>query len=170
MLFRSDPDSKQDFYLQDNDYIFIPPIGKVVNISGEVLRSNSFELLDGENLNSLLHYAGGLTPKAFLNKVTIQRYEGIQTKLININLDSLLKTKSDFQLMNGDVITINPIPETVINQVKIIGPVTSPGVFSFTQGQRISDLINGNPLRPDALLDRGYIIRTNDDLSKQYLP
>lgn len=33
--FLLDPDSKQDFYLQNNDYIFIPLSSKVVRISGK---------------------------------------------------------------------------------------------------------------------------------------
>lgn len=168
--FLLDPDSKQDFYMQNNDYIFVPPNNKVVTINGEVLRQNSFELLDNENLLTLLKFAGGITPKAFLNNVIIQRYEGVENKLISLNLDSLLKTKGDFSLKNGDQITINPVPDLIINQIKINGPITAPGVYSFKTGQRISDILDKNPLRNDALINKGYIIRTNDDLTKQYIP
>lgn len=168
--FLLDPDSKQDFYLQDNDYIFVPPLNKVVTINGEVLRQNSFELIENENLITLIKYAGGLTPKAFLNNIIIQRYEGVENKLISLNLDSLLKAKGDFILKNGDQININSIPDLIINQIKINGPVTSPGAYSFKIGQRISDILDKNPLRNDALYNKAYIIRTNDDLTKQYIP
>ncbi|MEI7801032.1 MAG: SLBB domain-containing protein [Bacteroidota bacterium] len=168
--FLLDPDSKEDFYLQNNDYIFVPPNTKVVSINGEVVRQNSFELLDNENMLALLKFTGGVTPKAFLNNVIIQRYEGVENKLISLNLDSLLKTKGDFVLKNGDQITINPVPDLIINQIKINGPVTAPGVYSFKTGQKISDVLEKNPLRNDALLNKGYIIRTNDDLTKQYIP
>jgi len=167
--FLLDPDSKQDFYLQNNDYIFIPLSSKVVRISGEVLRPNGFELLDNENLVSLLKFAGGVTPNAYMNNVIIQRYEGLENKLISVNLDSLLKNKGDFNLKNGDKITINTVPDLVTNQIKINGPVTAPGIYSFKNGQRISDVLDKNPLRNDALYNKGYIIRTNDDLSKQYI-
>ncbi len=167
--FLLDPDSKQDFYLQNNDYIFVPPSGKVVSVSGEVVRPSSFELLDNENILSLLKFAGGVTPKAYLSNVIIKRYEGNESKLISLNLDSLLKTKGDFNLKNGDQISINNIPDLIINQINIVGPVTSPGAYSFKNGQRISDILEKNPLRNDALLNKGYIIRTNDDLSKQYI-
>ncbi len=168
--FLLDPNSKQDFYLQNNDYIFIPPSSKVVSISGEVLRPNGFELLENENIVALLKFAGGITPKAFINNIIIQRYEGIENKLISLNLDSLLKDKGDFILRNGDQITINAIPDLIINQIKVNGPVTSPGIYSFKNGQRISDVLDKNPLRNDALFNKGYIIRTNDDLTKQYIP
>lgn len=57
----------------------------------------------------------------------------------------------------------------VTNQIKINGPVTAPGIYSFKNGQRISDVLDKNPLRSDALYNKGYIIRTNEDLSKQYI-
>ena len=167
--FLLNPNSKQDYYMQDNDYIFIPPNEKVVDISGEVLRPNSFELLPDENLNTILKYAGGLSPKAFLNNVVIQRYEGVETKLISLNLDSLLKGGKDFILKNGDRITINSISELIINQIKVNGPVTAPGTYSFKNGDRISEILSKNPLRNDALTDKAYIIRTRDDFSKQYI-
>lgn len=167
--FLLDPDSKQDFYLQNNDYIFVPPSSKVVFINGEVLRPTGFELLDNENMVALLKFAGGVTPKAYMNNIIIQRYEGMENKLISLNLDSLLKTKGDFILKNGDQITINTVPDLIINQIKIIGPVTAPGVYSFKNGQRISDILAQNPLRNDALFNKGYIIRTNDDFTKQYI-
>ena len=51
----------------------IPPITKVVGITGEVVRPAVYELLDNENIGDLLEYAGNLKPKAALNSGRIQR-------------------------------------------------------------------------------------------------
>lgn len=168
--FLLNPDGKEDYFLQDNDYIFVPPVNRLVTVAGEVLRPYEYELIENENLVKMLSYAGGLTSKAFTGSIQIQRYIGNELKLIDLNLDSLLKAKSDFPLLNGDQITINPLPENLLTWIKINGPVVQPGQFSFKEGEKLSDLFARNPLQKNALLDRGYIIRTDEkDFSKKYL-
>ena len=169
--FLLNPDSKKEYYLQENDYIFIPPVGRVVQITGEVQRPLRYELIEGENLISLVKYAGGLTPSAYTKSIQIKRFVNSEVQLINVNLDSLMTGKKDFALMNGDAVSINEVPDAVFNFVKISGSVSVPGQYDFKSGDRLSTVLNKcHGLTQDAYLDRGYILRTNEDFSKTYIP
>lgn len=168
--FLLNPDGNEDYFLQNNDYIFVPPVSRQVKIEGEVLRPYIYELIENENLMKLLSYAGGLTNKAYTGSIQIERYVDNEFRLIDLKLDSLKKAQGDFVLQNGDKITINALPEQLLTLVKINGPVVQPGQYSFTEGEKLSDLFAKNPLQKNALLDRGYIIRTDEnDFSKKYL-
>jgi protein involved in polysaccharide export with SLBB domain len=47
-------------YLKNNDYIFVPMQGDIVNISGFVKRPRRYEMKEGEDIGTLLRYAGGV--------------------------------------------------------------------------------------------------------------
>lgn len=160
-----------DSYLQDNDYIIVPPIGRVVEVIGEVNRQFKYELIDGENLNEVIFYAGGLKPEAYKKTVTINRFVNNENLIIDINYDSLLQAGENFELLNGDRITFARIPETLENVVTILGAVYFPGSYQLSEGLRISDLINkSRGLKYDAFLEKGYLIRKDKDLNSVYIP
>jgi protein involved in polysaccharide export with SLBB domain len=61
--------------LRPDDVITIHRIDRVVSISGEVQRPESYELLPGENLWDLItSYAGGYTSGANMDRIEITRY------------------------------------------------------------------------------------------------
>src|SRR3989339_366258 len=64
-------DKKEDFLLQENDYLFIRKIpdygfNEKVTIKGNVLYPGKYVISRGERLSVLIERAGGLTEKAFL--------------------------------------------------------------------------------------------------------
>jgi protein involved in polysaccharide export with SLBB domain len=70
-------DLSQDPYLRPEDVITIHRIDRVVSISGEVERPESYELLPGENLQDLItNYANGFTLMADINRIELTRYAG----------------------------------------------------------------------------------------------
>jgi aconitase A len=87
------PGSQDDYFLQNNDYIFVPPIGTVVSITGEVKRPFRYELVEGEDLTTLIGYAGGLTAKAYTRSVQVKRYLHDKLEITDVNVDSLIKAK-----------------------------------------------------------------------------
>lgn len=165
------PGVSDDYFLQNNDYIFVPPIGKTVSITGEVKRPMKYELIEGEDLMTLINYAGGLTPKAYTKSVQVKRYVGNKLNLLDINIDSLARIKGKYELLSGDEVFISTIPSQLFQFVKVSGAVMQPGEFNFTEGIRISDVLSkAHGLREDALSDRAYVIRKNDDFSSSYIP
>lgn len=169
--FLLDPNSSTDFFLENNDYIFVPPASKVVSVGGEVNRPFKYEVLDNEDLNDLINYAGGLTAKAYTKSVQVKRFSGGQFVLQDVNLDSLTKAKGKFTLMNGDEVLVGTVPTEIFKLVKVSGAVLQPGQYAYSDGMKISDLISkAHGLSPSAMTDRAYIIRKNADLSSAYVP
>jgi protein involved in polysaccharide export with SLBB domain len=67
-------DLSQNPYVSPGDRIVIPPAGRIVTLSGEVFRPGTYELLPGEELESLIAYYGnGFTLDAAPEKITLIR-------------------------------------------------------------------------------------------------
>ncbi|MBC8173807.1 MAG: SLBB domain-containing protein [Chitinophagales bacterium] len=169
--FLVNPGNTDDTYLQDNDYIVVQPLGRVVQILGEVNRPHKYELINGENLNELIFYAGGLKSTAYKRNVTIKRYSDNENVILDINLDSIIKGGINFQVLDGDIVTFAKIPETIENVVTVQGAVRFPGTYQLTEGIRISDVISkAKGLTYEAYTHRAYLIRKNAKLNDVYIP
>lgn len=169
--FLMDPASNQDFFLQDNDYIVVPPYRKAVTISGQVRRPHTYELLDDEHMNKLIDYAGGLLPAAYAKNVQIQRFTGSQRIILDMNLDSLRTFGGDFNLFDGDYVTIDTVGEVFENYVEVRGDVNFPGSYELRPGYRIFDVLDkaqGNGKYDK--IDQAYLIRLDEDFNPRYIP
>ena len=165
------PDSKQDFFLENNDYIFVPSSGRVVKIVGQVKRPHGYELIEKENLESIINYAGGFDAGAYRKRIQVKRFSNSEETVIDINYDSLQITKKGFEVLDGDEILVRKIPQGYSNFVELIGPVKLPGNYEMKPGDRISDIISrAEGVLNDVFDSRAYIIRLNPDLSKKYIP
>ena len=169
--FLMDPKGDYDFFLENDDYIFIPVIGRTVTVVGEVKREHTYELIEEEHLTKLIDFAGGLTSAAYTTNIQIKRYLDSEEILIDLSLDSLTRNNLDFELQDGDHVIIHKIPEGITNYVEIIGAVKLPGKYQLKEGQKISDVINiAERILYNTYLPRGYVVRINEDLSIQYIP
>ncbi|MFY9311359.1 MAG: SLBB domain-containing protein [Bacteroidia bacterium] len=165
------PDSREDFFLENNDYILVPSSGKVVKISGQVKRPLEYELTEKENLKALIEYSGGFEAGAYRKRIQVKRFLNNQEAIIDVDYDSLLTTKKDFELWGGDEILVRKVPVGYSNYVEITGAVKLPGNYELRQGDRISDVIQrAEGILYDVFESRAYIIRLNSDLSKKYIP
>jgi polysaccharide export outer membrane protein len=165
------PDSKQDFFLENNDYIFVPSSGRVVKVNGQVKRPHGYELIEKENLESVINYSGGFDVGAYKKRIQIKRFLNNEETVIDINYDSLAIAKKDFELLDGDEVLVRKIPEGFSNFVELIGPVKLPGNYEVKPGDRIFDIIKkAEGVSYDVFDSRAYIIRLNPDLSKKYIP
>ncbi len=170
--YLNNPNSKMDFYLEDNDYIYIAPSAKIVTISGEVKRPMLYELKPQEDLEDLIAFAGGLSASAYTKLIEVSRSgdDGTQQQLFNFSLDSLRAAKKKYALIDGDRISIGSKSTELRQYLEISGPVYRAGNYQFVKGDRISDLIKrANGLRKEALLEKSYLIRTNPDKTKAYI-
>jgi protein involved in polysaccharide export with SLBB domain len=168
--FLNNPNSKQDFYLEDNDYIVVPNVSKVVTIEGEINKTNSFELIEKENLSNLIYYAGGLKSTGNNKRIQIKRIDLNEIVLIDVNLDSLNKLNKDFEIKNGDKIIIRSTINLITNYIRVKGAVRYPGDYNLTLNDRVFDLIkkSGGFLK-ETNIENAYLIRNNPNQIKQYL-
>lgn len=165
------PDSKQDFFLENNDYLFVSTSERVVKISGQVKRPAGYELIEKEHLETLIKYAGGFDAGAYRNHIQVKRFYNNEEIIIDVNYDSLMITQKDFELFNGDEVLVRKIQNGYTNYVDLIGPVKIPGQYEIKSGDKVSDIVKrAEGVLFDVFDSRSYIIRVNDDMSKKYIP
>ncbi|NLM97924.1 MAG: hypothetical protein GX175_10030, partial [Halanaerobiaceae bacterium] len=123
-----------NFVLEDGDILYIPPGKKTVAIMGEVNRPGRYELDPDAGLVELIATAGGITTRA-ARELRYISTDGIELIEIQALLDGSLGQVS--LLKDGDQVYI---PET-IDEASIFGEVSKPGIYSWKEGLRLSDLL-----------------------------
>ena len=157
------PEVQYDFFLQHNDIIFVPVAERLVKIDGAVKRPFWYELVEGENLIQLIDFAGGLQDNAYKENIQVRRISGDREMLIDVNLQELMDTDSDFVLQSGDSISVREIPKVLDNYVKIAGAVDLPGEYEIKPGMRIYELLQKGQLQKESRTDMAFLLRTNPD-------
>ena len=126
---------KLDKRLRTGDVIFVESRKNVVSIYGAVKRPAKYELNDKQSLHSLIEYSYGLTKKADLRNIYLERILDGNLKSIPIVNISQFK---DIQPMDGDMIYVREHP---YRTAEISGAVVKPGTYLVTAGETFSDLI-----------------------------
>ena len=136
-------DKTNDVKIMPEDVIFIPPVGPLAAIIGNVKNPAIYELKGEVRLMDLIHMAGGLTGRAFKGRVQLQRTENRQSRtvfegdLIDVEKDG----EKNFVLRDWDMVRLFDVAE-VRNVVRVTGAVASPSEFGITSGTtRVADVI-----------------------------
>ena len=142
----------QDIRLSNNDILFVGPRLSSVTLEGQVKTAAIFELKPNESLKDLFIYAGGLPADASLNNVNISRIKPFKDRkqelvfdrfLTTINYASIQKNaQKDFQLTDGDLVSVQEILATQKNKVFIEGNVNAPGSYALDIFKDLKTLIN----------------------------
>src|SRR5207247_6027531 len=66
-------DRARDYRLESGDTIFVPPLGDVVAVAGEVKRPAIYEIRSDTRLADVGSLAGGVTPTSYLKRVQVVR-------------------------------------------------------------------------------------------------
>jgi protein involved in polysaccharide export with SLBB domain len=149
-------DKSRDIRLQPGDTVFVPVIGKVAGIGGNVRRPAIFELKDEKTLQDLLALADGFKPSGYLNRVQIVRLDAHDRKLVaDFNLDPAASGKqldeltASVAIQDLDVVKVFPIDATLRDQVRLTGYVLRPGDYALKPGMRVADLVGVDNLLPE---------------------
>ena len=127
--------SSFDKRLRSGDTIFINPVANVVTASGAFKRPGIYELLESENLSSLLLFTNGLSAFADKNNMSLQRIENGVIKPFKIdNLNEL----DSIEAKDADNFFIRSHP---FRRVTINGAVLNPGTYLMNDGDTIEDVI-----------------------------
>jgi protein involved in polysaccharide export with SLBB domain len=152
-------DQSKNVRLEDQDVIRIPPVQTQVAISGEVKKEGLFEMLSNNNLQQLLEYAGGFTNNAYTAAVQINEIAGIQRSIKDV-AESQYK---NFVLKRGDSVIVEKVLDKLNNSVTISGAVYKPGIYEYSNGITLTQLIQkAAGLKEEAFKERGLIVRRND--------
>lgn len=153
--------------IMDGDVIHVPNVGKRIQINGQVNRTGYFELINNENGNDLLKFAGNLTANAGSKVI----YNSIVPMNMRVSDDfakesKLVSTKNlpELDLNNGDSLFILEIKK-VSTEVEILGRVKNPGKYPSSYLKNILDTAGGfnDPTyRKSIIEDKIVILRKNN--------
>jgi len=132
--------SRDEFFLQSGDRIFVPPAQSWVALMGEVMRPGIYELgLQFLTIENAVDLAGGVAPLADLHHMELSRLDSIGVRTSQV-VDLALAGK--FSLRHGDRVRVySKLQNVRASTVSIFGEVREPGAFPFERGLRVDDLI-----------------------------
>jgi protein involved in polysaccharide export with SLBB domain len=134
-----------------------------VEIVGEVRRNLFFEVKEKETVVNLIEMANGYTNNAYRKILTIQRSNGLDKSILNIEE----KEQSSTMLFDGDYVIVGKAPNIYTNRIQIVGAVLREGDYELTDNFKIADLLNkAGGLKEDAFRARAILYRTEYGLQK----
>ncbi|MPY24868.1 SLBB domain-containing protein [Shewanella sp. YLB-07] len=157
-------DASGDKRLRSGDVVFIPSVGGLVSVTGEVRRPAIYELKEHETIGDIISMAAGLKPGAYPRSSSVERFNSKGLKTVT-NLDLTTDSGKATKAHSGDVVRIKSASNRYENAITVIGAVVRPGKYQWYQGQKISDLVPSiwGDLQASADLDYGIIVREIND-------
>ena len=156
--------------IQSGDTIFVPSIGDVVAISGNVKRPGIYETKSEISLNDLMEFAGGITPTGNLQHLQVERIKDNERRVI-VDIELKNGNFKDINLHNGDMVIVSPIVRLKHNFVTILGNVENPGDYGLKEDMSVKGLIEtAKGMMPGTYLSRAEIARVSKDRSREIIP
>ena len=137
--------------LRPNDKIFVGKIGDVVALRNGVTVPGIYEIKQGEDLQKVVTFAGGLLPATQVTDITLIGYDfNTQQRTAENIAWNTAKTKV---LKSGDSVQFRELYNTAENIVTIQGNVKHPTTYAYKDGMRLSDILKSE----DELLEETFI-------------
>lgn len=156
-------DRSKDLRLQNGDTIFVPVIGQVVAVAGEVRRPAIYELHGETTLKNILSMAGGVTASGDTGRIQLERLSANATRIVQ---DVVASTETKDRVWTGvllqdrDMVKVYPVPVATRQVVSLKGNVQRPGEYQYTTGMHLTDLIQSTrDLLPETFLESVEITR-----------
>jgi protein involved in polysaccharide export with SLBB domain len=162
-----------DIRLLAGDAVFVPVVGPLVAVAGEVRRQAIYELKGEKTIREVLETAGGLAPSAYKRRVQVERLEGNRNRVvIDLNLEEASVPLSSFQLQDGDILRILALLPETENVVEVSGNVRRPGKYEWKPGLTVGALVPDEKFfLPETFLDYALITRlVGPERRKEILP
>ena len=157
-----------DIRLQEGDVVIVPPYEALVKIEGNVKRPMKYEMKNGENVKTLLKYAGGFSGDAYTRALRMIRQNGKEYQVYTIDdIDY-----SVFPVKDGDKVTAEAILNRFENKLEIKGAVYRPGIYQFGGSlNTVRQLVEkADGLMGDAFTARAVLYRERNNLTREVIP
>jgi polysaccharide export outer membrane protein len=162
-----------DTRLLSGDTVFVPVVGKLAALAGEVRRPAIYELGREKTVLDLIRMAGGFTPSAFKRRVQVERLENYDAKIVlDVDADDLEKSGRAFNLSDGDIVRVLPIVKADMNAVNLEGNVVRPGKYELKPGMTVGALLpDAGAFLPETYFDYALLTRlVPPDFHKEVIP
>ncbi len=167
--FMTNPIVQFEFFLQNNDIIYVPAAEKIVTLEGAVNRPMRYELKMGEGVKELIKFAGGLRVDAFTEILQVQRIENNKLVLNDYSFADVLSGKTKLELTNGDVVRLKSINAPLKNFVRINGAVNYVGDYALASTGTITALLQKAKLKPEAKKEQAFLLRKKLDQTTEVI-
>jgi protein involved in polysaccharide export with SLBB domain len=162
--FLIDGHKGEDIRLRSGDTVFVPVIGTVAGIAGNVRRPAIYEIKKATSIGELFELSGGVMPTGHLQNVVVERIAKNRRRIIkSFNLDESSDSgdeQMDDLLADGDVVKVFPVHRQMRQVVFLEGHVKYPQEYEYRPGMRVGDVIASyDMLLPEPYLQRAEIIR-----------
>jgi len=114
-----------DLRIREGDSLFVPGIGPVVALGGELKRPGIYELKGDTSIAAALGLAGGSLPSARSGGVTLVRFSESGKGLVSGDLSNV--SFSSTLASDGDFVYFGKVTELLVGQTQLSGPVKYPG-------------------------------------------
>lgn len=155
-------DKSQDVALQDGDVIYIPEVGPLVALTGNVKKPGIFEMKGDSSVADVLAWAGGFDSASESKEVMIEKnvdnsFQSVAQVIANSGAAS--ERLAQIPLKPADVLRIFspgavPVEAQVRNEyVRVAGEVKQSGVILLRKGETLRELI----ARLGGVTENGYL-------------
>jgi len=155
-----------DVRLQDGDTIFVPLIGPVVAVAGNVKRPAIYEMVGPTTLRAALELSGGATFAGWLQRVQVERVENHERRVVvdfdvsQDGADESNRRAAETLVKDGDLVKVFAVTSREEKVVYLEGHVVRPGKYAWTPGLRLRDiLMSYDVLQPQPNTEHGEIER-----------
>ncbi|MFC3150318.1 SLBB domain-containing protein [Litoribrevibacter euphylliae] len=149
-------DTSKDLKLLPGDAVFIPPVGSIISVAGEVNRPAIYELKDEQRLQEVIDLAGGLKPTADQGYVQLHRIKnGKQQELLDLDTSKLVSLET--KVKSGDKLIAYSVIDHFEQVVTIQGHVKRERQYQWRKGLRVSDVLGDISVFEDQV-DLRYVL------------
>jgi len=149
-------DRTNDIRLQNGDTIFVPVIGPVVAVAGEVKRPAIYEIKGKTILPEVIAMAGGVTARGYTGRIQVERFSKNSSRVV---VDYTLKdgavnsSPAGNEIHDRDMVKVFPVQDAIKQVVSLKGNVVRPGEYQFHKGMRALDVLPSY----DMVLPQSYL-------------
>ena len=159
------PKKQSDYYLQNNDILYVPFIGDLVEVKGSVKQVGVFEMKEKETFSDLLTYTGGYLSDALEDEIQLVR----KNKEGSFVKEYSAKELATLTFEDGDKVIIATQTSDKKDYVEITGWVDYPGIYGIRDYPTVKSVLQKVGVREQTRLDVAYLTRTNTDGTRKLI-
>ena len=131
-------DTRGDMRVRQGDVVFVPPVGDTVAVYGEVNRPAIYEVRGKTTVADLIALAGGRLVTASADGVEVTRVEPTGRSVRTVGWEGVGRE----DVRNGDIVQVPvKLDDTIHNSVRLSGHVRRSGIYEWTPGMWLTDLL-----------------------------
>ena len=153
------PQKQSDYYLQNNDILYVPFIGDLVEIKGSVKQVGVFEMKEKETFSELLNYTGGYLSDALRDEIQLVRKNKEGSFVKEYSGAELAKLTFE----DGDKVIVATQTSDKKDYVEVNGWVDYPGIYGIRDYPTVKEVLLKVGVREETRMDVAYLTRTNLD-------